>query len=530
MRDFQRPGRSEVFGSRGMVATSHPLASLAALDVLREGGNAVDAAVAAVALLAVVEPSQTGIGGDCFALLKKPGQGVIAINGSGWAPKGTSAEAFKDRGIDQIDPGAPEAVTIPGAVRAWERLARDHGKLEWARLLAPAIAAAESGYMVVPRLARDWGRQVTKLSRHLPCRDVFLPQGKPPAAGERHVQPALARSLQAIAREGADCFYQGWIAEDIVRTLRQMGGVHTVEDFAGWTPAYEQPISCKFREFDLWECPPNGQGVTALQMAKLLDGVPRGTHDAMSVERFHFLAEAARAAYSDRDANVADPACGGTDFTGRLLAEDRIKAIAARIDMSKRNEEWSLPYPMPAHRDTTYVSVVDESRFAVSLINSIFDDFGSGIVAPDSGVLLHNRGCGFSLDASHPNAVGGRKRPLHTIIPALLTRDNETVMSFGVTGGHFQPVGQMLVLSNMVDYGMTIQEAIDFPRIFARGLDFTMEHTIPDTIRDGLARLGHDPGWAEDPIGTAQAIWVDQPGGTLIGGADSRRDGIALGY
>ncbi|WP_245330306.1 gamma-glutamyltransferase family protein [Bradyrhizobium sp. AS23.2] len=511
-----------------MVATSHPLASLAALDALREGGNAIDGAIAAAAVLAVVEPSQTGIGGDCFALLKKPGHAVVAMNGSGWAPRGASATLLAERGIDQIEPGTPEAVTVPGAVRAWSRLANDYGRLEWERLLAPAIMLAERGYAVSPRLARDWSRQIGKLSRHPACREIFLPQGRSPAAGERHVQLALARTLKAIAQEGADCFYEGWIADDIVQTLAQMDGVHAPDDFASWTPAYEQPISRKYRGYELWECRPNGQGVTALQMAMLLDGELRGKYEAMSVQRFHFLAEVARAAYADRDALVADPASTG-EIADKLLARDRIQAIASHIDMSKRNDEWALPCPTPEHRDTTYISVVDEDRFAVSLINSIFDDFGSGIVAARSGVLLHNRGCGFSVANDHPNVIRGRKRPLHTIIPALLTRDNETAMSFGVTGGHFQPMGQMLLLSNVLDCGMTIQEAIDFPRIFARGVDLELEHTVSVVVMDGLARLGHTPRWAENPIGTAQAIWLDHDGGGLVGAADSRRDGIALG-
>ncbi|MFT4121979.1 gamma-glutamyltransferase family protein [Bradyrhizobium sp.] len=511
-----------------MVATSHPLASLAALDALRDGGNAIDGAIAAAAVLAVVEPSQTGIGGDCFALLKKPGQAVLAINGSGWAPRGASAAALAERGIDQIDPGAAEAVTVPGAVRTWSRLASDHGRLEWRRLLAPAIMLAEGGYAVSPRLARDWSQQITKLSRHPACREIFLPQGRSPAAGERHVQQALGRTLRSIAEEGADCFYEGWIADDIVRTLAQLDGVHAPDDFAAWAPAYEQPISCRYRGHELWECRPNGQGVTALQMAMLLDGEPRGKYEAMSVQRFHLLAEVARAAYADRDAFVADPA-SAEEVTNELLAGDRIRAIAGRIDMSKRNDAWALPCPMPEHRDTTYISVVDEDRVAVSLINSIFDDFGSGIVAARSGVLLHNRGCGFSVAKDHPNVIRGRKRPMHTIIPALLTRDNETAMSFGVTGGHFQPMGQMLLLSNVLDYGMTLQEAIDFPRIFARGTDMELEHTLPRAVMDGLAQLGHAPRWAENPIGTAQAIWQDKDGGGLIGAADPRRDGIALG-
>ncbi|MCA1401143.1 gamma-glutamyltransferase [Bradyrhizobium sp. BRP56] len=528
MRDFERPGRSEAFGLSGMAATSHPQATLAAIEVLRAGGNAVDAAVAAAALLAVIEPTQTGIGGDCFVLLKREGRPIIAINGSGAAPAAENAERHIDGGITELDRESAHAVTVPGAVRTWARLVEDHGTFDWGRLLAPAIEAAEGGYPVTERLARDWSMQVAKLSRHAAAASIFLPGGVAPAAGDLHVQGELGQSLRDISDEGPDAFYEGWIAEDIVSTLRSMGGLHNRDDFAVFQPRYVTPISTRYRGFDLWECPPNGSGVIALAMASLLERCDVSRFAPVSVERFHLQAEIARLAYAERDVFVCDPDTGRVPVE-HLISPARAMALSRRISLDARLADLS-PLPVPEHKDTVFLTVVDRDRTAISFINSIFDDFGSGIVAPKSGVLLHNRGSGFVLEPGHPNALAGGKRPMHTILPAMLTRDDEVVLSFGVTGGHFQPIGQVQILSNVIDYGMSVQEAIDLPRMFARGDVFEVEGAVPCDIVDGLRALGHQPTRAPNPLGTTQAIWIDRKRGLLRGGADSRRDGIAIGY
>ena len=528
MRDFERPGRSEAFGISGMAATSQPRATLAAIEVLRAGGNAVDAAVAAAALLAVIEPTQTGIGGDCFVLLKREGQRIVAINGSGAAPAAESAERHIEGGAAELDRESAHAVTVPGAVRTWAQLVEDHGTFDWARLLGPAIEAAENGYPVTERLARDWSLQVAKLSRHEVAASIFLPGGKSPAAGDLHVQGELGRTLRDISNQGPDVFYEGWIAEDIVSTLQTMGGLHTRDDLAAFRPRYVTPISSSYRNFDLWECPPNGSGVIALAMASLLERCDISRFAPVSVERFHLQAEIGRLAYAERDVFICDPDTRETPVD-YLISPARATELSRRISLAARLVDLA-PLPVPEHKDTVFLTIVDRDRTVVSFINSIFDDFGSGIVAPKSGVLLHNRGSGFVLDPGHPNALAGGKRPMHTILPALLTRDDEVVLSFGVTGGHFQPIGQVQILSNLVDYGMSVQEAIDLPRMFARGDVFDVEDAVPGDVVNGLRALGHQPTRALNPLGTAQAIWIDRKRGLLRGGADPRRDGVAIGY
>ena len=528
MRDFEKPGRSEALGTRGMAATSHPAATLAAIDTLRNGGNAVDAAVTAAALLAVVEPTQTGIGGDCFVLLKRDDGPVIALNGSGWAPAAADLAYFRARGLSEIAPDSVHAVTVPGAIGAWERIVEDHGTQSLDKLLAPALRAARDGYPVMERVARDWARQVEKLAGSPQTANVFLSGGAAPAAGTIHRQPALAKTLKLVATGGAKSFYEGAVAEAMVTTLRQCGGLHRLDDFASYRPHYVDPISTPYRGYELWECPPNGQGLAALVMAAALQHFPLADFDPAGAERLHLQAEIARIAYAERDLFIGDPSTHWS-VVADLLAPARMKERLRRISLTRRCTD-AVPIPLPAHRDTTFVAIVDRDGTAVSFINSIFDDFGSGILCESSGVLFHNRGMSFSLEEGHRNAIAGRKRPMHTIIPALVTEGGRAVMPFGVTGAHFQPLGQIQVLANIVDYGMSVQAAVDFPRMFARGDVFEVERAIPDEILGALRALGHMPVRPPNPLGTAQAIWIDRRNGVLRGGADSRRDGIALGY
>jgi gamma-glutamyltranspeptidase / glutathione hydrolase len=528
-RDFERPGRSEALGTHCMVATSHPLATWTALETLRDGGNAVDAAVAAAAVLGVVEPSQTGIGGDCFALYMPRGIGTIhAMNGSGWAPHAATTNWYLDRGISAIDPASPHAVTVPGAVGAWERLVTDYGTFGLDRLLAPAIRAAKDGYAVTERVARDWGRQVAKLAASPAAASAFLSNGAAPAAGTVHRQPKLAHALRAISERGAAAFYKGWIAEDMVSCLRDLGGLHTLDDFAAFEPEYVQPIHASYRGHDIWECPPNGQGVVPLLIARMLEQFDVSSLDVGGAKRLHLLAELARLGYSVRDAVIGDPRNSSVDVA-ELLSDRYAAALSRRFCPTNRITDLAPPFG-PEHRDTVFLAVVDRDQNTIAFINSIFDDFAGGIVAPESGIVLHNRGSGFVIAKDHPNTIAGRKRPLHTIIPALVTRNGRAAMSFGVTGAHFQPLGQVLLLSNLLDHGMSLQQAIDAPRFFARGDTFEVEQLVSQPAVNSLRSLGHPIVAAENPLGTAQAIRIDWQSGVLHGGADGRRDGVALGW
>jgi gamma-glutamyltranspeptidase/glutathione hydrolase len=527
-RDFELCRRSEAVGMNGMAATSHPQATLAAIDILRAGGNAIDAAVCAAAVQAVVEPTQTGIGGDCFALIqRRADQTPIALNGSGWSSKATSIEWFLDRKQTDIAVESPHAVTVPGSIAAWEKLINDYGRLEWATVLAPAINLAQEGCCIPERLARDWGKQRDKLSRNEAASALFLFAGETPAPGTLHKQPALARTLTAVAKNGSREFYQGQVAAHLVATLREQGGVHTIEDFAEFAPEYVTPISIRYRGYDLWECPPNGQGIVPMLMLRGLEGYELNKWSPASAQRFHLQGEFARLAYAERDAFVADPRTGKipVDY---LLSDGHVQDMRKRVMLKHRIPAVGT-YPSKPHRDTVFICVVDRDQTAVALINSIFEDFGCGIACEKTGVIFHNRGSSFVVDPEHPNAIAPRKRPMHTIIPAMLAKSGKAVMPFGVTGAHFQPNGQVGVLTNIVDYGMSVQAAIDHPRMFARDETFELERTVPESVAEELRALGHKVTRPENPLGTAQAIWIDHERGLFRGAADGRRDGIALG-
>jgi len=526
-RDFTPPGRSPAIAEHGMAATSHPLATLAALDILRTGGNAVDAAVAAVAVQSVVEPHMTGIGGDCFAMLALAGRPALSLNGSGPAPAAIRLDTLRGRNLTAIPETSPEAVTIPGAVDAWCQLINQYGRLGLGEVLAPAIGYAEQGFPVTPRVARDWHRYGNRVAGHAAAARQYLPHGRAPSAGDRLTHPALAATLRAIARHGRAAFYEGEVAADLTATLRALGGVHSEADFAAYHAQPTTPIAARYRDFTLLECPPNGQGLAALIIARLLDGFDLADPAWSEADRIHLLAEASKAAYAQRDALIADP--DHTRFElAEILGDTAIAAQRARIRMDRASPAG--PWDLPAHRDTVYLTVVDKDRNAVSLINSLFSAFGSGIYAEKSGVLLQNRGCGFSLREGHPNALAGGKRPFHTIIPALLEQDGRPVMPFGVMGGQYQAVGHAHILSQMLDRGMNPQAASDSPRSLAFHGTLTLETSIGAAIAADLEARGHTVAWATEPLGGCQAIWIDHARGVLVGGSDHRKDGLALGY
>ncbi len=525
MRDFHLPGRSPVLSTNGMCATSHPLAAKVAVQILESGGNAVDAAIAGAVLLGIAEPQMTGIGGDCFALVATPDGEVIALNGSGRAPAGLDAERLRAAGHAQMPLHHAHAVTVPGAIDAFCRLSADHGRAGLATALAPAIHYAEAGIPVAARVAFDWANDAGKLTKT--ARAHYLPGGRAPATGAIFRAPRQAEVLRRIATDGRAAFYEGEIAEDMVSALAAAGGTHTLDDFAATACDYVEPIRGSYGAYELIELPPNGQGATAILMANILAEFDIAGMDPFGADRVHIETEAAKLAYDARNRFLADP-----DHTARLahmLDRDTARQLAALIDPDRAMGD-PAPLAEAVHKDTIYITVVDRARMAVSLIYSLFHGFGSGIASERFGILFQNRGAGFSLERGHPNEAGGGKRPMHTIIPALLARGGRVVMPFGVMGGAYQPNGHARFLSNIADYAMTPQDAIDAPRSFADLGLLKLERGYGDAVRQALSEKGHKVEVPDKAIGGAQAIRIDHEAGLLEGGSDPRKDGCALGY
>jgi gamma-glutamyltranspeptidase / glutathione hydrolase len=525
-RDFHLPGRSPVHAREGMAATSHPLASLAAIETLKAGGTAADAAVTAVAVLCVVEPAMTGIGGDCFCLVARPGQPVWGYNGSGRAAAAVTTEKLLAQGVSKIAVTSPHAVTVPGAIEAWEAILKSHGRFGLDRALEPAIRYAQEGFAITPRVGADWATMVAKLRPHAGSVKHYLVNGGAPEIGQVMRSPALAATLQAIAAGGAKAFYQGPIAADIAATVQAAGGLLAAEDLARHQGDAVTPITTNYRGLDVVELPPNGQGLTALILLNILERFDLAALDPMGPERLHLALEAARLAFGVRDTHIADPAAMREPVAG-LLDKGFAGKLATLIDLEKR---VALPKSPQPGSDTIYLTVVDRDRMAVSLINSLYSGFGTGICTEKTGVMLHNRGSGFVIDPAHPNAIAPGKRPMHTIIPALAMRDNRCVMPFGVMGADYQPMGHAHVVTNMVDYGMDVQAAIDAPRMFYLDETTEVERGVPATTIAGLKSRGHDVVFRLGPLGGGQAVVIDWERGTLIGGSDPRKDGCAIGY
>jgi len=528
MRSFDLPGRSSVIAENGMAATSHPLATATALSILREGGNAVDAALAASATLCVVEPHMTGIGGDCFVILAEPDGSVYGLNGSGRAPAAAEAGWYRARGDAGMPQTGVHAVTVPGAVDAWERLSQRFGTLGFERLFADAIRYAEDGFAVHARVARDWGRQIAALAADEGCARHCLIGGAAPSAGTRFRFPALAQTLRRIAREGARAFYQGEIAAEMAATVQARGGFLTEADLAAVEADWVKPISAGYGGHDVLEIPPSGQGITALILMKLLEIGRASDLPPDSAGRYHLEIEAARLAYSVRDHLVADPA-SMTTTPEELLSDRFVDALAKQLRADRRNPSITLP-DMP-RADTVYLTVVDRDRRAVSFINSVYSGFGAKVATAKSGVVLQNRGGCFTIEEGHPNELRGGRRPMHTIIPAMALKDGLASASFGVMGGDYQPMGHAHVFANVVDYGMSPQEAIDHPRLFW-GEDGVLEaeQGIPEAVRTKLISMGHEVRDAPSPHGGGQMIVIDRENGFLIGGSDPRKDGCAMGW
>jgi gamma-glutamyltranspeptidase/glutathione hydrolase len=519
--------RSAVRAMNGMIATSQPLASAAGLRVLQQGGNAVDAAVAAAAVLCVVEPMMLSPGGDMFAIVwdaKK--KELKALNASGRAPQAASIDELKKRGIDQMPTSGIHTVTVPGAVDGWAKLIERYGTMSLAQVLQFAIEYAERGFPVTDVIAADWQVGLSHKD-HPDFAATFLPNGKPPAPGEIFTNKNLAATLRKIAAQGPDVFYRGEIAAKIVKFLNEEGGLHTRRDFANQTSNWVDPISVNYRGYTVYEVPPNTQGLAALQMLNILEGYDLKPLGHNTAEYLHLLTEAKKLAFIDRARHIADP-----DFyrapLDRLLSKDYAAELRKRIDLGRiANQSSTGPR---GGEDTTYLTVVDKDRNVVSFIQSIFSAFGSGLVAADTGIVLHNRGAGFSFDPAHPNKLEGGKRPFHTIIPAMAFKDGRPWLSFGVMGGDMQAQGHVQVLLNLIDFGMDVQQAGEQPRFRHFDSGLALESAIGADVRKALEAKGHRLTISPGMFGGYQAIMIDPKTGALFGGSDPRKDGCAMGW
>ncbi len=526
VRNFALPGRSPVYASECAVATSHALATTSALSILKEGGNAVDASIAAAATLCVVEPHMTGIGGDCFAIVGEADGTLHGLNGSGRSAANVSLDWYLENGITSLEETSVHAVTTPGSVKAWETLHQKFGRTDFVRLFADAIRYAEEGFAVAPRVAKDWSENVDKLSKNETAAANLLRDGQAPTVGEKFHMPLLAKTLREIAMHGSDAFYQGAIAKDIADTVQSLGGFLTEEDLSGVSADWVELISTDYQGHTLHEIPPNGQGLTAIMLVKLLAKLKSG-EGVDTVERAHLEMELGRISYAARDAYISDES--HMDYSvDALLSDDHIDKLAKLYNPQKHNPDIALPDP--AGSDTIYLSIVDRDGMAVSFINSVYKWFGSGIMTPKSGIILQNRGLGFNFMPGHANAIGPGKRPFHTIIPAMVTKNGKVTHSFGVMGGSYQAMGHAHVLSNMLDYGMDPQAALDGPRIFwdVKGA-LMLEAGISTSVQAQLEAKGHV--CVQGAVhGGGQVVQIDYENGVLVAGSDPRKDGMAAGY
>jgi len=539
---YFRSRRSAVVARKGAVSTSQPLAAQAGLKILQDGGNAVDAAVATAAVLNVVEPMSTGIGGDMFALIwDKNERKVVALNGSGRQAAGANVDDVRKAGFDSIPndhDGSHFAVSVPGTVHGWETALNQYGRMTLREVLQPAIDYALNGYAVSEVIAHNWGSEDTlsKLN-HRPSGKELLPgaNGGAPKYGEIVTLPELGRTMQMIAEGGSDAFYKGEIAKKTADFVQSEGGWLTEQDMANHHSDWDEAISVNYRGVDVWECPPNGQGIAALIALNLAEGFDIGSMGAQSADRYHYLIESMRRGYADALQYVADPRVAEVPI-GPLLSKDYANRRRANISGAQADPNVSYGDPMGG-ADTVYLTAVDGEGTACSLINSLFAGFGTGLVVPTLGMALQNRGSLFSFDPDHPNYLQGNKRPFQTIIPAMATKDDEMWLSFGVMGGFQQPQGHLQVVSNMVDHQMDSQEALDAPRF---KVDVTGDQSVaveedldPSVIRE-LEKRGHTvevvSGYDRAGFGGGQVISRDPETGVLTAGSEPRKDGAAAGW
>ncbi len=524
-------GRSAVYAPHGVIATSQPLATATGLAVLQNGGNAIDAAVAAATVLSVVEPHMTGMGGDLFAIIWIAREHkMYALNASGRSGSLVTREELVKRGRRSI--GGVEAVTVPGALSGWQALLERFGTRKLADILQPAIGFADEGFPVTPLIAQEWQAQTNLLRRNEGAAATFLIDGHAPAAGEWFRNPDYARTLRAVAANGPTELYGGATGQKLVENVAKLGGFLTLEDLKNHKIEWIDPISVPFRGYRLWELPPNGQGVAALEMLRILDGYDLKSLGHNSADYLHHLIEAKKLAYADLDAFIADPATMRINVNS-LLSDDFVRARRKQIDPAKAADRPQAGAPITAS-ETIYLTAADAQGNMISFINSNYDLFGSGVVVPGLGFALQNRGQGFTMTEGHPNVVAARKRPLHTIIPAFVTKTTpageEPFMSYGVMGGAMQPQGHVQVLLNLLVFGMDIQQAIDAPRFrHLSGRNIALEKPVSADVRTRLTALGHQiSNDSTVTFGGAQAIIRLERG--WVAGSDPRKDGMAAGH
>ena len=528
-----KPGRSVVRAQNGMVSSSQPLASQVGLDVLKRGGNAVDAAIAMAAMLNVTEPMMTGVGGDAFMMVYWVKSNELkGLNASGRAPKALTLDYFQKRGLKQMPIRGMEPITVPGAVDGWVTLLGKYGTMKFADLLQPAIHYAEAGFPVMEKTAEDWGQEIEVLKRDPAATATYLPNGTSLKAGEIFRNPNLARTLRALAQGGRDAFYRGEIGRTVVDYCQKHGGFLTMDDLAIQRAEWVDPISTNYRGYTVYELPPNGQGLTALLALNILSNFDVAAMKSQPDLYYHTVIEAMKLAFADRNRYIADPHFAKVPIAG-LLAKDYAAKRAALI-----KPDVALAQPeagQPDMSSTTYFTVVDKDGNAVSFINSLYEHFGSGIVAGDTGIVLQDRGAGFSLDPNSPNVIAPGKRPFHTLVPAMVFKDGKLLMSFGVMGGDMQTQGHVQVLTRIIDLGMGLQEAVDAPRFrYVSGNRVLMEQAMGQEVIDALVKRGDERVTPRGPIrsqmGGAQLIMIDPENGSLMGASDPRKDGMALGW
>jgi len=543
--------RSAVMGRNGMIATSQPLASAAGLKVLQDGGNAIDAAVTAAAVLAVVEPSMTGIGGDLFAIVYDAKTKTLhALNASGRSPYAATPAEYARRGETRMPGAGVLSVTVPGVVEGWSELLGKYGTITMAKAVAPAVDYAKNGYAVSEIISGQWKASEKKLAGDPVTAATFLPNGHPLQPGEIFANPHLAATLELVGKGGRDAFYKGPIARAIVADMKKRDGLLDERDFNDHKADWVDPISTSYRGYDVYEMPPNTQGLTVLEMLNILEGFNVRAMGHNSPEYLHALIEAKRIAFADRAAYLGDPGSVPPAVLKTLISKEYAALRRKDINPDHAAESYKAG-AMPGitssapilealqnftgldRGDTIYMTAADGKGNFVSLIQSLFSDFGSGIVAGDTGILLHNRGSGFNLTAGSPDQIAPHKRPLHTLIPAFVMKDGKPWLSFGVMGGDHQAQGHTQVLVNAIDFGMNVQEAGEAARVTHGNNGLLVESNVPESVRAALIQRGHkvtsnaNPGGA---FGGFQGIMLDPRTGVLMGGSDVRKDGLAIGY
>jgi gamma-glutamyltranspeptidase / glutathione hydrolase len=525
--------RSAVMTTRGIVATSQPLAVQAGLSMLMQGGNAVDAAIATAAALNVVEPMSTGLGGDAFALvyLKKQNE-LKALNASGRSPYAARPDFYRSRNYKKVPEKGILSVTVPGTLDGWCTLLKSCGTMDLTTVLQPAINLAKSGFPVTEVISYAWKKNATKLDANQAAAKTYMVNGKAPEPGEVFYQPDLAKTLRNIAERGRDVFYRGDIAEEIVRCSEKYGGLLSMNDLKDHTSTWVEPVKTGYRGYDVYELPPNGQGIVALMALNILEGMDIGSMEHNSAPYIHLMIEALKLAFADAERYISDPDIESIPLQGLIsksYAESRRSLISP--DRTIRSAQHGIP---EIKGDTVYLAVTDAQGNSVSFINSLFEGFGSGIVVDGTGICLQNRGSLFSLEEGHPNCIAPHKRPYHTIIPAMIFKDDRLFLTFGVMGGFMQPQGHVQVLANIIDFNMDIQSAIDAPRFrYIRDENCAFESGINEDVVKKLEKIGHRRVMFDDPysqeFGGGQAIMVHPETGALIAGSDPRKDGCAAG-